>query len=97
MKSAKRLAQLMESEDSDKPLNTLLAKQFLQPRPQHMICGYSLKLRHLQRNCREAYELRFVCGSGDQLKSDSPLKKAENTTNPINSSSTTVGRESRTY
>jgi len=34
---------------------------------------------HLQRNYRKAYEFCFVCGSGDQLKSDNPFKKAENT------------------
>jgi len=34
----------MEGEDSDRPLDTLLAKQPLQPRPQHMICGDCMKL-----------------------------------------------------
>ena len=38
-----RPSQLMEDEDSDRPLNTPLAKPSLQPRPQHMICGYCLK------------------------------------------------------
>jgi len=70
MKSAKRPSQLMKGEDSDRPLDTPLAKQSLQPHPQHITCGYCLKLGHLQRNRRKAYELCFVCGFGDHLKSD---------------------------
>ena len=43
LKSANRPSHLMEGEDSDRPLNTPLAKQSLQPHPQHMICGYCLE------------------------------------------------------
>ena len=77
MKLANRPSQLMEGEDSDRPLDTPQAKQLPQPHPQHMICGYCLKLEHLQHNCRKAYELCFECGSKDQLKSDCPFKKTE--------------------
>jgi len=84
MKSVKRPFQLMEDEDSDKPLETPLAKQSLQRYPQHMIRGCCLKPGHLQRNCQKVYELCFVYGSEDHLKSDCPFKKAENTA-PIRS------------
>ena len=43
MKLAKRSSQLMEVEDSDRPLDAPLAKPSLQPCPQHMTCGYCLK------------------------------------------------------
>ena len=43
MKLAKRPSQLMGVEDSDRPLNALLAKPSLQPCPQHMTCRYYLK------------------------------------------------------
>jgi len=60
-------------------INIPQAKQSLQPRPQHMICGYCLKPGHLQCNCQKAYELCFVCGFRDQLNSDCPFEKPENT------------------
>jgi len=69
----------MEGEDSDRPLDTLLDKQSLQSHPQHIIYGYCLKPGYLQHNFWKAYELHFVRGSKDQLKSNSPFKKAENT------------------
>ena len=84
MKLANRHSHLMEGEDSDRPLDTPLAKQPLQPRPRHMICGYCMKPGHLQRNRKKNYELCFVCGPEDHLKSDCPFKKAENTA-PIKS------------
>ena len=78
MKSAKRPSQLMEGEDSDMPVDASLANQPLQPRPQHLVCGYCLKPGNLQDSHRETYELCFVCESGDHLKSDCLFKKAEN-------------------
>jgi len=79
MKSAKRPSQLMEDEDSDRPLDIPLAKQSFQPCPQQMICGYFLKPSHLQRNCWKAYELSFMCGFGDHMKSKCSFKKTKNT------------------
>ena len=43
MKSANAPSQLMKGENSDRPLDTPLAKQSLKPHPQHMLCGFCLK------------------------------------------------------
>ena len=36
------------------------------------------EIEHPQHNCRKAYQLCFVCGSGDHLKGDCPFKKTKN-------------------
>ena len=77
MKLAKRPSQLMEVEDSDRPLNTPLAKPSLQPCPQHMTCGYCLKPGTYNTTSKKVMNY-VICGSGDQLKSDCPFKEAEN-------------------
>ena len=73
MKSVKRPSKLMEDENSDRPMDTPLAKQPLHARPQNIICRYCLKPRHLQHSHRKTYELCFVCGMGDNLESDCPF------------------------
>ena len=77
MKLAKRPTQLMEAEDSDRPLDASLAKPFPQPRPQHMTCGYCLKSGTYNATARKVMSY-VVCGSGDQLKSDCAFKEANN-------------------
>ena len=65
MKLGKRHSELMEGEDSDRPLDAPLAKQSLKPHPQYMICGYYLKPEHLKCNCQKAHELCFEYESRD--------------------------------
>ena len=62
MESAGKPSQLMEGEGSDKPLDTPLAKQPLQPRTLHMICEYCLKPGHLQSNCGKLMNYVFCAG-----------------------------------
>jgi len=59
MKLAKRPSQLMEDEDSDRPLDTPLVKQPLQPRPQHMICGYCPKSGTYRQKVYELCHIRI--------------------------------------
>jgi len=59
------------------------------------IYEYYLKLGHLQRNRRKVYELCFVYGSEDHLKSDYPIKKAQNTAPICNTSNATIGENPR--
>jgi len=73
----------MEGEDSDRPLDTSLDKQSLQPYPQHVICGYCLKLGTYNATA-EKFMNHVVYGYGDHLKSGCLFKKAENTA-PIRS------------
>jgi len=73
-----RPSQLMEGEDLDRPLDTPLAKPSLQPRPQHVICGYCLK-PSIYSAITEKFMNYVVYESGYHLKSDCPFKKTENT------------------
>jgi len=64
MKLVKRPSQLMEVEDSNRPLDTPLAKPSLQPCPQHMTCGYCLKPSTYNTTARKVMNY-VVYGSGD--------------------------------
>jgi len=77
MRLAKRPSQLMEVEDSNRPLDAPLPKPSFQPRPQYMTCGYCLKLGTYNTTARKVMNY-VICGSKDQLKSDCPFKEAEN-------------------
>jgi len=72
---ANKFSQLMEGEDSDKPLDTPLAKQSLQPHPKYMICGYCRKSRHIQQKCQMAKGPCLICGYKDHSVNNCPFKR----------------------
>ena len=79
-KPVKRPLQLIDEENSVRPIDASLVKRPFWPAPQQMICGYCLKPGHIQHNCWKGNKLCLSCGSDDHSIGDYPFKRTWNTT-----------------
>ena len=76
----KRPFQLMNEEDPTRPSNGLIVRKPFWPPPQQMICGYCLKPRHIENNCRRVNGMCLACGFGNYSLGVYPFKRTWNTT-----------------